>query len=59
VKDVAAANAADWAESDVEMDMMRRLFALTGLVFYGSLDRVTRTLFTDLDYPEVDDPLAS
>jgi hypothetical protein len=39
--------------------MLRRLFALVGLAFYGSLDRVSGLLFDDLDYPDDRDPLAS
>ena len=39
--------------------MLRRLLALVGLVFYGSLDRVSGLLFDDLDYPDERDPLAS
>jgi hypothetical protein len=39
--------------------MLRRLLALAGLVFYGSLDRVSGLLFDDLDYPDDRDPLAS
>jgi hypothetical protein len=40
------------------MSMIRRLFALVALLFYGSLDRVTRLMSDDLDYPD-EDPLAS
>jgi len=39
--------------------MLRRLLALVGLLFYGSLDRVSGLLFDDLDYPDDRDPLAS
>jgi hypothetical protein len=39
--------------------MLRRLIVLVGLVFYGSLDRVSGLLFDDLDYPDDRDPLAS
>lgn len=39
--------------------MLRRLIALIGLAFYGSLDRVSGLLFDDLDYPDDRDPLAS
>jgi hypothetical protein len=41
------------------MKVIRRLLALIGLVFYGSLDRVSGLLFDDLDYPDDRDPLAS
>jgi hypothetical protein len=41
------------------MSMIRRLFALMALLFYGSLDRVTGLMSDDLDYPDDDDPLAS
>ena len=41
------------------MSMIRRLLALTALLFYGSIDRVTGLLSDDLDYPEDDDALAS
>ena len=41
------------------MSMIRRLFALTALLFYGSIDRVTGLLSDDLDYPDDDDALAS
>ena len=40
------------------MSMIRRLFALVALLFYGSLDRVTGLMSEDVDYPD-DDPLAS
>jgi len=41
------------------MSMIRRLFALAALLFYGSIDRVTGLMSDDLDYPEDEDPLAS
>ena len=41
------------------MSMIRRLFALVALAFYGSIDRVTGLMSDDLDYPEDDDALAS
>jgi hypothetical protein len=41
------------------MSMIRRLFALTALLFYGSIDRVTGLISDDLDYPDDDDLLAS
>ncbi|GEM_PF-4239891 len=40
------------------MSMIRRLFALVALLFYGSLDRVTALMGEDSDYPD-DDALAS
>jgi hypothetical protein len=40
------------------MSMIRRLFALVALLFYGSIDRAAALLSDDADYPE-DDPLAS
>jgi hypothetical protein len=39
--------------------MIRRLFALVALVFYGSIDRITGLMSDDLDYPDDDDTLAS
>jgi len=59
VKDVAAQNRTDWGSSNVVMSMIRRLFALAALLFYGSIDRVTGLMSDDLDYPEDEDPLAS
>ena len=50
---------AETGSQNVEMVMLRRLLALVGLVFYGSLDRVSGLLFDDLDYPDERDPLAS
>jgi hypothetical protein len=41
------------------MSMIRRLFALLALAFYGSIDRVAGLMSDDLDYPEDDDVLAS
>lgn len=40
------------------MSMIRRLFALVALLFYGSIDRVTALIPDDVDYPD-DDALAS
>jgi len=40
------------------MSMIRRLFALLALLFYGSIDRVTGLMSDDVDYPD-DDALAS
>ena len=59
MKDVAARNRTDWGSSNVVMTMIRRLFALAALLFYGSIDRVTGLMSDDLDYPEDEDPLAS
>lgn len=59
MKDVAARNRTDWGSSNVVMSMIRRLFALAALLFYGSIDRVTGLMSDDLDYPEDEDPLAS
>ena len=59
MKDVAAQNRTDWGSSNVVMSMIRRLFALAALLFYGSIDRVTGQMSDDLDYPEDEDPLAS
>ena len=59
MKDVAAQNRTDWGSSNVVMSMIRRLFALAALLFYGSIDRVTGLMSDDLDYPEDEDPLAS
>jgi len=39
--------------------MIRRLFALVALAFYGSIDRVAGLLSDDLDYPDDEDALAS
>ncbi len=44
---------------DVAMGMFRRVLALIGTAFYGSLDRVAGALFDDPDYPDTHDPLAS
>ena len=41
------------------MSMIRRLFALAALVFYGSIDRVTGLMSDDLDYLDDEDTLAS
>ena len=41
------------------MSMIRRLFALAALVFYGSLDRVTGLMPDDVDYSQDEDTLAS
>jgi len=41
------------------MIMIRRLFALVALLFYGSIDRVTGLMSDDLDYSEDEDTLAS
>ena len=41
------------------MNMIRRLFSLVALLFYGSIDRVTGFMSDDLDYPTEDDALAS
>ncbi len=41
------------------MSMIRRLFALVALVFYGSIDRVTGLIPDDVDYSVDDDSLAS
>ena len=41
------------------MCMIRRLFALVALVFYGSLDRVSGLMPDDLDYSDDEDTLAS
>jgi len=49
---------AETGSQNVEVNMLRRLLALVGLVFYGSLDRVSGLLFDDLDYPDERDPLA-
>jgi hypothetical protein len=59
VKDVAPSSGAETGGQNVEENMLRRLLALVGLVFYGSLDRVSGLLFDDLDYPDERDPLAS
>ncbi|HEV3355061.1 MAG TPA: hypothetical protein VG076_19175 [Acidimicrobiales bacterium] len=39
--------------------MIRRLFALVALAFYGSIDRVTGLMSDDVDYPDDEDTLAS
>ena len=59
VKDVAPRVRTDWGSSTVEMSMIRRLFSLVALLFYGSIDRVTGLMSDDLDYPDDDDALAS
>ena len=59
MKDVAARNRTDWGSSNVVMSMIRRLFALAALLFYGSIDRLTGLMSDDLDYPEDEDTLAS
>jgi len=41
------------------MSMIRRLFALVVLAFYGSIDRVAGLMSDDVDYPGDDDTLAS
>ena len=41
------------------MGMIRRLFALVALLFYGSIDRMTGLIPDDVDYPVDDDALAS
>lgn len=42
------------------MSMIRRLFALLALLFYGSIDRAAAMLSDDdADYPDSDDALAS
>jgi hypothetical protein len=41
------------------MSMIRRLTALTALLFYGSIDRVSGLLADDVDYPDDEDKLAS
>ena len=42
------------------MSMIRRLFALLALLFYGSIDRAAVLLSDDdADYPDDDDKLAS
>ena len=41
------------------MSMIRRLFALLALLFYGSIDRAAALLADDADYPDSDDALAS
>ena len=41
------------------MGMIRRLFALVALLFYGSIDRMTALIPDDVDYPVDDDALAS
>jgi hypothetical protein len=41
------------------MSMIRRLFALVALLFYGSIDRVASLMSDDLGYPEDEDTLAS
>jgi hypothetical protein len=41
------------------MSMIRRLFALVALLFYGSIDRAASLMSDDLDYPEDEDRLAS
>ena len=44
---------------NVLMSMIRRLFSLTALLFYGSIDRAAGLLSDDADYPDDEDPLAS
>ena len=41
------------------MDMIRRLFSLAALLFYGSIDRVTGLIPDDIDYSVDEDALAS
>lgn len=41
------------------MSMIRRLFALVALLFYGSIDRAAALFSDDADYPDDDDTLAS
>jgi hypothetical protein len=39
--------------------MVRRLFTLVGVAFYGTVDRIASLLLDDASYPDERDPLAT